>query len=159
MYGLSVSISISLSSCHWAYSVCNLNERHDNWFVYYSPCLPLWYQRRNVLWILELLIHFYFEEISSSNSLIIWASFLYHCLLDISYCMFYRYFKQSIYKSELIETSRCPHFITYHTTTWGRNLESSLNSLYALSPHPLELPFKESHISPWPPLISVSTLN
>lgn len=106
--GLSVSISISLSSCHWAYSVYNLNEHHDNWFVYYSPCLPLWDQKKNVLWILELLIHFYFEEISSSDSLIIWASFLYHCLLDISYCMFYRYFKQRIYKSELIETSRCP---------------------------------------------------
>lgn len=69
------------------------------------------------------------------------ASLLYHCLLDITYCMFHSYFKQSIYKSELIETSRCPYFITYHTATWGRNLESSLNSLYVLSPHPLELPF------------------
>lgn len=76
----------------------------------------------------------------------------YHCLLDISYYMFHRYFKQSIYKSELIEKARCPHFINYHMATWGRYLESIWNSLYALSSHPLELSFKESHISPWPPL-------
>lgn len=107
---------------------------------------------------IELLIHFYFEKISSpvlsyhkhlSYHIIVYLVSLIVCVIDI--------LNKAYTKERIIDISIRPHFFTNRPATWGRNLRVKLELPVTFATMSTKIYLRNSLLSMSPP-ISTSML-